>query len=75
MLELYDFYTLFNIYFPVLLEERGLKITSSGLLITNSGHRITYEEAREKNLLDDMTFSLDFFMDKGKDDASSGEGI
>lgn len=61
-------------YFLVLLEERGLKFTHSGLLITHSGHRITYEEAREQKLLDDMTFSLDFFMDKGKDDVSSREG-
>lgn len=61
-------------YFLVLLEERGLKFTNSGLLITHSGHRITYEEAREQNILDDITFSLDFFMDKEKDDASSREG-
>ncbi|VEN50643.1 unnamed protein product [Callosobruchus maculatus] len=44
---------------------KGLKITTTGLLITESGRQITYQEAREQKLLDNINI-FDFVYEQEK---------
>ncbi|VEN50640.1 unnamed protein product [Callosobruchus maculatus] len=49
----------------VLSAAKGLKITTTGLLITESGRQITYQEAREQKLLDNINI-FDFVYEQEK---------
>ncbi|CAH2012221.1 unnamed protein product [Acanthoscelides obtectus] len=44
---------------------KGLKITSTGLLVTESGRQVTYQEAREQKLLDNIKI-FDFVYEQDK---------
>nr|CAH7768244.1 unnamed protein product [Callosobruchus chinensis] len=59
----------------VLPAAKGLKITTTGLLITESGRQITYHQAREQKLLDNINI-FDFVYEhekKSSDDLMSVE--